>query len=216
MNNGISTLGEFFSSLKGFRTLVKVDNPVIPVMLTLNHIIPKFGRDEIILVFLTRKDRRLFKIIREQFGIECDIEIREIFVHKDRDVVPSKIVLEKLRRLINEKGDKIMVIFGFPTFVFFYGQEGVMNLSILFDLIPDDVTLINFCLIDIADQATTTYQKSLYDVLVSIKRVEEHPDRYVFEVEHSALQQLTNKIGYMITEGFLIKEFTIKSREEYI
>lgn len=212
----INTLEQFFSFLKGFRTLIKVDNPVIPVTLTLNYIIPQFGQENVVLVFLTKKDRRLFRMVREQFNIECELETHDIFVHKDRDIVPSKIVLEKLRRVIDENRDKVIVTFGLPTFVFFYDREGVMNYSILMDLMPDDVTLINFCLVGIADQITTAYQKSIYDVLASIVKTGEHPDRYVFEVEHSALQSLTNRIGYMITEGLMIRELVMKSKEEYL
>jgi len=117
--------------------------------------------------------------------------------------------------MIEEK-DKVIVTFGLPSFIFFFGKEGVREYSILLDLIPEGVTLINFCLIDITDQQTTTYQKSLYDVTVSIKRTPEHPDRYIFEIEHSALHNLTNRIGYMVTEGLLIKDFTMKTKEEYL
>ncbi|WP_457590435.1 hypothetical protein [Geoglobus sp.] len=212
----ISTLEQFFSSLNGFRTLIKVDNPVIPVTLTLNYIIPQFGQEKVILIFLTKKDRRLFRIVREQLGIECKLEIHEIFVHKDRDIVPPEIVLEKLRRVISENTDRVIVTFGLPSFVFFYGREGVVNYSILLDLIPDDVTLVNFCLNGITDSITTAYQKGMYDVLASILKTGDHPDRYVFEVEHSALQGLTNVIGYMITEGLVIRELVMKSKEEYL
>lgn len=193
-----------------------MDNPVIPVTLTLNYVIPQFGQENVVLIFLSKKDRRLFEIVREQLRIECGIETHDIFVHKDRDIVPSKIVLEKLRRLMNERGDRAVVLFGLPTFVFFYGREGIVNLSILFDLIPDSITLITFCLTEIVDRATTSYQKSLYDVLANIRKTDEHPDRYVFEIEHSALQNLTNRIGYMITQGLEIKELVMKSREEYL
>ena len=212
----VATLHDFFHSVKSYRTIIKVDNPVIPIMLTLNYIEPLYGDCDTLLIFLTEKDRRLFNLIRNQFGIGCEYNSANIFIHKDGELVPCKLVVEKLRRTINSEKDRIAVIFGNPSFIFFYGMEGLREYSIMLDLLPHDITLINFCQIGIADPPVDVYQKSMYDITVSIKKTYEHPNRYLFEIEHSALQNLTDRIGIMFTEGLLIKDLAIKSKDEFI
>ncbi len=212
----ITTLRDFFQSIRNCRSLIKTDNPVIPVMLTLNYIEPLYGSDETVLIFLTEKDRRLFELIRNQFGIGCNYNTVNVFIHKDGDLIPCRLVVEKLRRAIIAEKDRIIVVFGNPSFIFFYGMEGLREYSIMLDMLPYDVTFINFCQIGIAEPPVDVYQKSMYDVTVSIKKTSERPNRYIFEIEHSALQNLTEKIGIMFTEGLLIKDLEIKSKDEFI
>ena len=212
----ITTLQDFFRSIQNHRALIKADNPVIPVMLTLNYIEPLYGNENTTIIFLTEKDKRLFELIRDQFGIGCNYNIMEIYIHKEGDLIPCKLVVEKLRRAIISEKDRAIIIFGNPSFIFFYGMDGLKEYSIMLDMLPYDVTFINFCQIGIAEPPADVYQKSMYDVTASIKKSFERPNRYIFEIEHSALQNLTEKIGIMFTEGLLIKDLEIKSKDEFI
>ncbi len=212
----ITTLRDFFQSIKNHRTLIKTDNPVIPVMLTLNYIEPFYGSEETIIIFLTEKDKRLFELIRNQFGIGCDYNAIDVFIHKEGDLIPCKLVVEKLRRAIVSEQGKSIVVFGNPSFIFFYGMDGLKEYSIMLDMLPYDITFINFCQIGIAEPPADIYQKTMYDITASIKKSFERPNRYIFEIEHSALQNLTEKIGIMFTEGLLIKDLEIRSKNEFI
>ena len=212
----VTTLRDFFLSIKNHRVLIKAENPVLPVMLTLNYIEPLYGKDGAVLIFLTEKDKRLFRLIRKQFEIECDYDTIDIFIHKEGDLLPCKLVVEKLRRTILGEKDRVILIFGNPSLIFFYGVEAIQEYSIMMDMLPDDITVVNFCQIGIAEPPVDVYQKSIYDVTASIKKSSERPNRYTFEIDHSALQNLTEKIGILFTEGLLIKDLTIKSRSEFI
>ncbi len=212
----VATLRDFFLSIKNHRVLIKAENPVIPVMLTLNYIEPLYGKDDTVLIFLTEKDKRLFRLIKKQFGIECDYDTVDIFIHKDGDPVPCRLVVEKLRRAILSEKDRAVLIFGNPSLIFFYGTEAIREYSIMMDMLPDDITLVNFCQFGIAEPPVDIYQKSIYDVTASIRKSSERPNRYTFEIDHSALQNLTDKVGILFTEGLLIKDLTIKSKDELI
>ncbi len=212
----VTTLRDFFLSIQNHRVLIKAENPILPVMLTLNYIEPLYGKDGAVLIFLTEKDKRLFRLIRKQFEIECDYDTIDIFIHKEGDLLPCKLVVEKLRRTILGEKDRVILIFGNPSLIFFYGMEAIREYSIMMDMLPDDITVVNFCQIGITEPPVDVYQKSIYDVTASIKKSSERPNRYTFEIDHSALQNLTEKIGILFTEGLLIKDLTIKSRSEFI
>lgn len=206
-------LNEFFKKISKSRTLIKTDSPAFQYVLTAGHIIQVFGKENTILVFMTKKDERALRLVGNQLGVENDYTSYQIDMGKDW--IRSKEVVQKLKEIISENEDKTIVILGLPSYAYKFNREGLIGYSSMLDEIPDDVTLINFCLENFLDQTTLKYQKYLFDVVVSIRRLD-HPDRYIFIVENTIIQDLTDKVGYIITEGFQIKEFNFVAPEDLL